>query len=150
MTKPQMAVGLTQLAKIERVIALRLERFQHMQHLLADVNEFFSPASIASGHGCHLYVVRLDTDRVDFGRESLRTELRNRFGVQTTVHYPPVWSWEVFQGIEHDRSHCPVADKACQQVISLPIFPRTPFEDLEYLKSALVESIQSLKRKGSP
>jgi len=149
MTKPQLAVGLTQLAKIDRIIALRLERFQRMQQLLAEVEELILPASITHGHGCHLYVVRLDTDRVGFEREALRKELKEQFGVQTTVHYPAVWSWEAFHTIEYDRSNCPVAEKACQQVISLPIFPATSFDDLEYLKTALVESIQRLKRRSS-
>lgn len=149
MTKPQLAVGLTQLAKIDRTIAWRLERFQRMQELLIDVEELILPASIAPGHGCHLYVVRLNTERVGFGREQLRETLKEQFGVQTTVHYPAVWSWEAFEAIDHDRSACPVAERACQEVISLPIFPKTPFEDLDYLRTALVESIHTLKRKGS-
>jgi perosamine synthetase len=120
-----------------------------MQQLLSDVEELILPASIAAGHGCHLYVVRLNTERVGFGREALREALKEQFGVQTTIHYPAVWDWEAFEAIEHDRSACPVAEKACQEVISLPIFPRTPFEDLEYLRTALVESIQTLKRRGS-
>src|SRR2546427_5725227 len=120
-----------------------------MKQQLMDVEELMLPASIAAGHGCHLYVVRLNTERVCFGREQLREELKEQFGVQTTVHYPAVWSWEAFETIEHDCSDCPVAERACQEVISLPIFPGTPFEDLEYLRIALVESIEALKRKGS-
>ncbi len=56
MTKPQCAVGLTQLAKIDRVIARRLEVFQAMDRLLDDVDEIIRPAGIEPGHGCHLYV----------------------------------------------------------------------------------------------
>lgn len=149
MTKPQLAAGLTQLAKLERIIALRLERFQRTQQLLADVEELILPAAIAPGHGCHLYVIRLNTDKVSFGREDLRALLKDQFSVETAVHYPAVWTWEAFHTIEYERSNCPVAEKACQQVISLPIFPATSFEDLTYLKTALVESIQALKRRGS-
>ncbi len=149
MTKPQLAVALTQLAKAKRVISLKLKRFQRMQQLLADVEELILPAGIGPGHACHLHIVRLNTDNVSFTREELRKELKDRFGVQTVVHYPAVWSWEAFQAIDHDKSECPVAEKACGQVLSLPIFPKTPFEDLEYLREALVGSIHVLKRQGA-
>ena len=149
MTKPQLAVGLTQLAKIDEVIAQRLERFTRLQELLADVEELILPARIAPGHACHLYVVRLDTDKVSFTREDLRRELKDRFGVGAVVHYPAVWDWEAFAQIDHDRSDCPVAEKACSQVLSLPIFPRTPFEDLEYVRDALKDAMRRLGRKGA-
>jgi len=148
MTKPQLAVGLTQLNKIDQVIAQRLERFTRVQELLADVEELILPARIAPGHACHLYVVRLDTDKVSFTRDDLRRELKDRLGVGTVVHYPAVWDWEVFTDIDHERSDCPVAGKACAQVLSLPIFPNTTFEDLDYIRDALKEAIPRLGRKG--
>jgi dTDP-4-amino-4,6-dideoxygalactose transaminase len=148
MTKPQLAVGLTQLAKVERIISLRLERFSRMQDLLADVEELILPAGIAAGHASHLYVVRLDTRKVSFTRDALVKELKGRFGVQASMHYPAVWGWEAFQSIEHDRSDCPIAERACDEVVSLPIFPRTSFDDLQYIKDSLVAAIHSLKRRS--
>ena len=145
MTKPQLAVGLTQLAKVERIISLRLERFLRMQELLGDVNELTLPPGIAAGHACHLYVVRLDTHKVTFSRDALVKELKDHFGVQTSLHYPAVWSWEAFRSIVHDRTDCPVAERACDEVISLPVFPQTSFEDLQYIKDSLVAAIHALK-----
>jgi len=149
MTKPQLAVGVTQLAKADRIVALRLERFQRMQELLSDVDELILPAGIGPGHGCHLYVVRLNTDKVRFTRDALRSELKESFGVATALHYPAVWTWESFEGIDHDRTDCPVGEKACSQVLSLPIFPKTSFEDLEYIREAITGVIVHLKRKGA-
>lgn len=149
MTKPQLAVGLTQLAKIDKVIAQRLERFTRMHELLADIEELIRPAGIAPGHACHLYVVRLDTDKVAFTRDALRRELKDAFGVATGLHYPAVWTWDAFAEIDHDRSDCPVAEKACSEVLSLPIFPGTPLEDLEYIRDAFKDVIRRLKRKGA-
>jgi perosamine synthetase len=145
LTKPQLAVGLTQLAKAERTIALRLERFLKMQGLLAEVPELILPPGIEAGHACHLYVVRLDARKVGFSRDALVKELKDHFGVQTSLHYPAVWDWEAFQSIDHDRSDCSMAERICKEVVSLPIFPNTPFEDLEYIQQALVAAIQNLK-----
>jgi dTDP-4-amino-4,6-dideoxygalactose transaminase len=119
-----------------------------MQELLSGLDELILPASISLEHACHLYVVRLNTDKVPFGREALRAILKDRFGVYTVVQYPAAWSWEVIQSIEHDKSHCPVAEKACEQVFSLPIFPHTPFEDLIYIKDALSISLHGLRQKS--
>jgi len=145
LTKLQLAVGLTQLAKAERIISLRRERFLRMQELLGDVEELILPAGIGAAHACHLYVVRLDTRKVSFSRDALVKELKEHFGVQTSLHYPAVWSWEAFRSIDHDRANCANAERACKEVISLPIFPRTPLEDLEYIKESLAGAIQALR-----
>jgi dTDP-4-amino-4,6-dideoxygalactose transaminase len=149
MTKPQLAVGLSQLAKVDRVIELRIERFTRMQELLSDVEELILPAGVHPGHACHLYVVRLDTGKAAFSRDVFRTELREGYGVETSVHYPAVWSWEALAEVDYDRSDCGVAEKVCEQVLSLPIFPTTPLDDLEYVKEALKGAVARLRHKGA-
>ena len=147
MTKAQYAVGLTQLQKIDRVIAARQARMVKMGHLLADVDEVLLPAGHGPGHGSHLHVIRLDTDKVVFSRDDLRTRLKNEYGVGTVIHYPALWTWDAFAdlGYAEETADCPIAAKASRQVLSLPIFPRTTDEDLEYIAWALKESIADLK-----
>jgi dTDP-4-amino-4,6-dideoxygalactose transaminase len=146
MTKPQLAVGLTQLAKIDRVISERLLRFGRMNGLLQGVEELILPQGIAEGHGCHLYVLRLDTQRVAYSRETYRHHLKDSYKVDTVVHYPLVWSWEAFRGVDHDRTACPLAERAAAQVLSLPIFPTTSPDDLEYIAWALKQTLADLGR----
>lgn len=146
MTKPQAATGLTQLAKIDRVIQSRLERFSQMSRELEDVGEIIRPAGIAPGHGCHLYVARLDTDRVRFSRADFLKHLKERWKVGCANHYPAVWSWEAFAKVEHDRRDTPVTHKAVEQVMSLPLFPTTAAEDVKYLAHAIKETLATLKR----
>jgi dTDP-4-amino-4,6-dideoxygalactose transaminase len=111
LTKAQYAVGLTQLAKIDRVAAMRLKAFQHMHRALEDVEEIVRPAGVEAGHGCHLYVARLDTDRVNFPRAALLETLKNKYKVGCAVHYPAVWSWEALAdlGYSEEQANCPVA-----------------------------------------
>jgi dTDP-4-amino-4,6-dideoxygalactose transaminase len=145
MTKPQLAVGLTQIRKAERIRRLRLERFCRMQELLRDVSELILPGGIGADHACHLYVVRLDTSRVRFTREDLRAELKSKHGVETVVHYPAVWTWEAFASLDYDATDCPYGARACEQVFSLPLFPSTSLEDVEYIHTALKASIRHLR-----
>ncbi len=147
MTKPQYAVGLTQLRKIDRVVAARQARMTRLDALLADVPELIRPAGHGPDHGSHLYVVRLDTDCVPFSRDALRARLQQEYGVGTALHYPAVWTWEAFAelGYTEAAANCPVAAKACRQVFSLPIFPFTAEEDLDYIVWALKQSLAELR-----
>ncbi len=146
MTKPQYAVGLTQLAKIDRIIAQRLVAFKTMHELLADVEQIITPDGIDEGHGCHLYIARLDTDKVGFDRAAFLDVLKNKYKVACGNHYPPVWSWEAVAecGYDEQSANCPIAAKACRQVFSLPLFPHTTAEDCKYIAWAIKQSLSEL------
>jgi perosamine synthetase len=151
MTKPQYAVGLTQLKKIDRVIAARQESMMAMNDLLAGVDEIILPAGHGPGHGSHLYIIRVDTDKVAFSRDTFSAHLKDAYGVATAMHYPAVWSWEAFSelGYSEATANCPIAAAACSQVVSLPIIPSTSPEDLEYIAWAIKQTVADLN-KGTP
>lgn len=65
----------------------------------------------------HLFVVR--TDR----RDALRTYLHEH-GVQALMHYPvPVHLQPAFRQLGYVRGDFPVAERACDSVLSLPLYP---------------------------
>ena len=145
MTKPQLAVGLNQLKKIDCVIAKKREKFLKMNRTLQDIDEIIPAPCISEDHGSLMHVVRLDADKVSFSRDELTDYLQEKWEVGTVWHYPPVWSWEVLQNAGYSATGCPEAKKACSQVFSLPIFANTSEEDIGYIAFALKESIMSLK-----
>jgi dTDP-4-amino-4,6-dideoxygalactose transaminase len=146
MTKPQLAVGLTQIAKADRINAAKREKSRAMARLLEGVEELILPAGFeGEGHGAHLFVVRLDTEKVNFTRDALRAHVKDKHGVATSLHYPAVWTWEAFHEIDYDKSDCAIAERACEQVVSLPIFPKTSEGDLQYITWSLKQSIAALK-----
>ena len=146
MTKVQLAVGLTQLAKIDRVIRVRQERMAQLGRLLAGVDEIIRPAGIGPDHGAHLYVVRLDTDKVRFPTAAFVKRLKDQYQVGTAKHYPAVWTWEAFQQLGYTGDGCPLAAKACDQVVSLPIFPNTTEDDCRYIAWAVKQTISDLAK----
>ena len=143
MNKVQYAVGLTQLSKIDRVIARRLRACQAMDKALEGVEEIIRPVGIEAGHACHLYVVRLDTDKVSYDRATFLQVLKGTYKVGSGNHYPAVWSWEALSnlGYNEEAAGCPIAAKACEQVVSLPIFPHTTEEDCQYIAWAIKQSL---------
>jgi perosamine synthetase len=144
MTKVQLAVGLTQLAKVDRVIQARQKNIACLNDLLSNVDEIILPSGHGSDHGSHLHVIRLNTDKVKFSATDFITHLKNRYKVATGKHYPAVWTWEAFQKLGYNAEGCPIAAKACEQVISTPVFPRTSDTDLQYIAWAIKSTIYDL------
>ena len=144
MTKAQYAVGLTQLAKIDRVTSARQKSMVRLNELLADVDEVILPAGHGPEHGSHLHVVRLDTDKVSFPTPDFIAHLKDTYKVGTAKHYPPVWSWEAFQALGYTGEGCPIAAKASEQVFSTPVFPQTTEEDLQYVAWAIKQTFSDL------
>ncbi len=145
MTKPQYAVGLTQLAKIDRVIQDRRKRMLRLNALLADVEEVILPAGHGPDHGSHLHVIRLDTDAAGFATEAFVAHLKDRYRVATAKHYPPLWSWEALQELGYNGEGCPIAARACEQVVSTPVFPGSTDEELVYIAWSIKQTISDLR-----
>jgi len=145
MTKPQLAVGLNQLKKIDRIVTKKRDNFMKMNRALEGIEEIIPAPGVNAEHGSLMHVVRLDTDRVGFSRDELTAYLRSEWGIGTVLHYPPVWSWEVMREVGYGPGGCPEAEKACSQVFSLPIVAQTTDDDIAYIAHALGESIASLK-----
>jgi perosamine synthetase len=144
MTKVQLAVGLTQLAKVDGVIQARQKNMARLNGLLSDVEEIILPAGHGPDHGSHLHVIRVDTDKVKFSTSEFIVHLKSHYKVGTGKHYPAVWSWEAFQKLGYNDEGCPNAAKACDQVISTPVFSRTSESDLEYIAWAIKSTISDL------
>jgi len=148
MTKPQLAVGRTQLAKVDRVNAQKRAAMRRLSEMLAGVEEIILPAGLDEEHAAHLYVVRVDSSRTPVCRDALREHLKREHQIGTAIHYPAVWSWEVFKGLDHDRRDCPVAERACNEILSLPVTTWSTQEDLEYLAWALKQSFATLRHSS--
>ena len=144
MTKPQLAVGLTQIAKVDRINELKRRAMQKLNELLTGIEGIILPAGINDDHAAHLHVLRVDSTTVSFSRDAFRAHLLEKYKVGTGMHYPIVWGWEAFAAIDHDLSNCPIADRVCSEVMSLPVFPDTSDEDLPYIAWAIRQTVEEL------
>jgi dTDP-4-amino-4,6-dideoxygalactose transaminase len=69
------------------------------------------------GSVCHLYVIRAKR------RERLREYLR-KCGIPTGIHYPvPLHLQPAFREFGPTRGQLPVAERACREIVSLPLWP---------------------------
>jgi dTDP-3-amino-3,4,6-trideoxy-alpha-D-glucose transaminase len=78
------------------------------------------PLAHRAGSVFHLYVVRARQ------REKLRRHLAAH-GIQTAVHYPvPLHLHPAFASCGSKRGDLPVAERACREIVSLPLWPLMP------------------------
>jgi len=91
----------------------------------------------------HLFVVYVnDRDRV-------RAELEKR-GVQTAIHYPlPVHLQEAFANLGYGRGSLPATERACERVISMPLFPEMSEDQVRYAASTLKTVVADVTRKAA-
>jgi len=88
------------------------------------------PAERDPGHVYHLFVVR-----VEGARERLQTSLASG-GIETLIHYPvPIPRQPAFAGIQ--PADCPVAARACDDVLSLPLYPGLSDLDVDRVAAAV-------------
>jgi dTDP-3-amino-3,4,6-trideoxy-alpha-D-glucose transaminase len=91
------------------------------------------PLARRAGSVCHLYVVRARR------RDALRRHLAS-CGIATGVHYPvPLHLHPAFREFGPGRGDLPVAERACREVLSLPLWP--------YMADAVVEEVAARIRE---
>lgn len=91
------------------------------------------PVGRRAGSVCHLYVVRAAR------RNRLREFLAER-GVMTAVHSPvPLHLQPAFRDCGLKRGALPVAEQACREVLSLPLWPYMPETAVEEVAARVRE-----------
>jgi dTDP-3-amino-3,4,6-trideoxy-alpha-D-glucose transaminase len=134
-----------------RVLAARYRR------LLMDAPGVEVVAACDPGHVYHLFVVRVrDTgDRDNNPRSALQASLASS-GIDTLIHYPvPIPHQPALAGGQ--PADCPVAFRACDEVLSLPLYPGLRDADVDMVaasvrsgSAALIRSPQRGSRGGDP
>lgn len=140
----QCALGLSQLRKLDRFLARRRE--------LADAyDKAFEPmASVVQPNprvaecesGWHLYVVRIDFERVGISRAALMTRLREA-GIGTQVHYLPLHRQPYWKKL-NSGLQLRGADTYYATCLSLPLFPAMTDDDVLRVASSVKNIITTL------
>mgnify|MGYP001032825894 CR=1 FL=1 len=115
---------------------LRREAAHHYQELLADARTLKLPRS-APGNAdvWHLFVVRLAN------RDAVADHM-NRAGVSTGVHYPvPVHHTAAWHRLGLPPAHCPVAESAAKEILSIPIYPHISRAQQQQVADALTDAL---------
>lgn len=113
------ALGLSQLARLEKFKARRQEITSRYNQALSTVSGLRTPSQHPEADPMwHLYPVRILGGRRREVYERMRAA-----GIGVQVNYVPVYWHPVYAELGHTRGQCPVAEAFYEQELSLPLFP---------------------------
>ncbi|HEY9651178.1 MAG TPA: DegT/DnrJ/EryC1/StrS family aminotransferase [Coleofasciculaceae cyanobacterium] len=88
------------------------------------------------------YTIRLTQEG---SSSDYRDEIRNKLkelGVNSTVYYPlPLHMQPVYKNLAYQPGQLPVVEKACHEVLSLPMFPELSFEEQQHVAYSLKDCL---------
>ncbi len=131
-TDLQAALGLSQLNKLDDFIERRRELAARYDRLLADLPLTLPSAQPEAGSAWHLYVVRLQTDRINLSHRQVFEGLRAA-GVGVNLHYIPVHLQPYYRDLGFAEGDFPQAERYYAEAISLPMFPLLSDEQQDYV-----------------
>ena len=131
MTEIQAAIGLVQLGKLRMWNELRRENALQLTQGLSDIPGISTPEIRPDAkHVFHQYTIRAKH------RESLIESLKTN-GIGFGIHYPtPIYKQPLYQQLGYDLTH-PETERACLEVLSLPVHPSLTPTELETIGEAV-------------
>lgn len=131
LTDFQCALGLSQLKKLPDWLARRREIATSYNKNLDTLPEIELPPVFNDRQSAwHLYVIRLNLERLEVGRAEIFKALRAE-NIGVNVHYIPVPWHPYYQQRGYAPGQWPVTEAAYERLISLPIFPAMSDQDVE-------------------
>jgi UDP-4-amino-4,6-dideoxy-N-acetyl-beta-L-altrosamine transaminase len=122
MTELQAALGVSQMTRLDAFVARRHEIAARYDELLAAL-PVTTPWQHPDSHsGLHLYVIRLQLERIKRSHREVFESLRAQ-GIGVNLHYIPVHTQPHYQQMGFKAGDFPQAESYYAEAISLPMYP---------------------------
>ncbi len=138
MTELQAALGVSQLYRLHEFVSKRhqiAQRYNEILHNLPVVLPYQLPQTYS---GLHLYVIRIQLDRIKKNRKEIFESLRAK-NIGVNVHYIPVHTQPYYQAMGFTVGDFPQAEAYYEAAISLPMYPDLSEDQLNYIYQSLKE-----------
>jgi dTDP-4-amino-4,6-dideoxygalactose transaminase len=131
----QGAILCLKLARLEGWNARRSELAGVYRQVLAGARLELQQGEMGDERVDHLFVVYVDE------RDAVRAKLEER-GVQTAIHYPlPIHLQKAYHSLGYAPGSLPQAERACERVIGMPLYPELTNAQVVYAAQALREIV---------
>ena len=142
MTDLQAALGLSQLKRLEAIVAERNRLLQRYRELLSHlpVRLLKIPDSVLSA--VHLAVIRLEEENSGRHRQVFENLRADGIGVQ--LHYSPVHLQPYYRQLGFSEGDFPQAETYACAAISLPLYPGLQEQQQQHVAEALGYNLQAM------
>lgn len=136
MTELQAALGVNQMTRLDQYVARRHQLARRYDELLATLPVTAPWQHPDSYSGLHLYVIRLQQDKIRKTHRQVFESLREQ-GIGVNVHYIPVHTQPYYEQMGFRQGDFPDAESYYYEAISLPMFQTMSDEQQDVVVAAL-------------
>jgi UDP-4-amino-4,6-dideoxy-N-acetyl-beta-L-altrosamine transaminase len=140
MTDMQAALGVSQMTRLTDYVKRRHEIAQRYNELLADLPLTLPRQHPDSYSAYHLYVVRLQLDKISATHLQVFEALRAK-DIMVNLHYIPVHTQPYYQQMGFKQGDFPQAEQYYREAISIPMHINLTDEELQFVVSTLREAM---------
>jgi UDP-4-amino-4,6-dideoxy-N-acetyl-beta-L-altrosamine transaminase len=140
MTEIQAVLGLSQMTRLDKYVSERHRLARRYDQLLKDLPVTVPAQLPGSYSGLHLYVIRLQLDRVRLPHRVVFDKLRAA-GIGVNLHYIPVHLQPYYRKFGFRRGDFPEAENYYGEAISLPMYPLLSEKLQDQVVAALAEAL---------
>ncbi len=131
------AIALCQLDKVDRHAEIRARQFAAYDEAVAELDGITPLArDDRDVHALHLYVIRIDAQAAGASRDEYQRALAEE-NIATSIHFLPVHTLTWYRERFPDQPSLPVAERAGDEVLSLPLSPAHSDDDIADVIAAL-------------
>lgn len=140
MTELQAALGISQLARLDDYVGRRhvlAKRYDSLLEPLPVITPWQHPDSFS---GQHLYVIRLQLDRLERTHREVFDSLR-ALGIGVNLHYIPVHTQPYYARMGFKVGDFPEAERYYAEAITLPMYPTMTETEQDTVVAALRKAL---------
>jgi len=142
MTELQAALGFTQMERLDQYVARRHQLAHRYDDLLRELPVTTPWQHPDSYSGLHLYVIRLQLDKIQKTHRQVFEALRE-LGIGVNLHYIPVHIQPYYQRMGFQIGDFPEAESYYAEAISLPMFQTMSEAQQDEVVAALSKALQA-------
>jgi dTDP-4-amino-4,6-dideoxygalactose transaminase len=143
MSDLQAAIGIRQLQKLPGFHKRRKQIVDQYSAAFSECSEVQIPIQTQeTEHSWHLYVLRLNLERLTTTRDEFISQLKDR-NIGASVHFIPIHLHSYYrQKYGYQAEDFPVAWREFQRIVSLPLSPRMRRQDVNDVIAAVTDILQ--------
>ena len=140
MTELQAALGVTQMQRLDQYVARRHQLARRYDDLLTGLPVTAPWQHADSYSGLHLYVIRLQLDKIQKTHRQVFEVLRE-LGIGVNLHYIPVHTQPYYERMGFKPDDFPQSQTYYQEAISIPMFQTMTDEQQDEVIAALRQAV---------